>query len=157
MNWTLIENLIRKHEGVRNSVYTDSQGHLTIGIGWNLDDPDAAFMCSHFGLYLPDLRNGTMILSDAQIEEVFDYQVRSTISSAMKLLPNFLMMPDEVQAAVCDMVFNLGEPKFAQFHVMIAALSNGDWKGAAAAAGDSLWARQVPNRAKDDISILEAA
>ena len=38
---------------------------------------------------------------------------------------------------------------------MLAALERGDWAGAQAAALDSLWAKEVPNRAKFLAAILK--
>lgn len=157
MNRTLIEQLVTKHEGRRAAVYTDTAGKLTIGIGWNLDGAESQDICDHFGLDLEGLKHGCTTLTDAHIDEVFEYQLSEVIGQAMKLLPGFNAMPDTVQAVVCDMIFNLGEPDFAQFHATIAALNAGDWKTAAIHAGESLWAKQVPTRAKDDMQLLEAA
>lgn len=157
MDRTLIENLIGKHEGRRAAVYQDSRGVLTIGCGWNLEDGDSQDICDHFGLDLNALKNGTETLTEPQIDQVFSYQLSRTISEAMQLFPNFSTMPDTVQAVVCDMIFNLGIGGFSKFHRTVAALTAGNWKQAAIDAGESLWAQQVPNRAKDDISLLNAA
>ena len=156
MNRILIENLITKHEGVRVSVYTDTTGHLTIGIGWNLDSPDAARIAGLFGLNLNALKNGDEVMTQDQVDEVFDYQLNIVIGQANQLFPNFLAMPDTVQAVVCDVIFNMGLPVFREFVNTIAALKAGDWKLAAAGLQASKWFYQVPNRARDDISILEA-
>ena len=43
--------------------------------------------------------------------------------------------------------FNLGMSRFRAFKNMLAALARGDFAGAAGAMVDSLWARQVPQRA----------
>lgn len=157
MNRQFIEQFIAKHEGRRSKVYSDSRGILTIGIGWNLEDKQSADICEHFGLNLDKLKSGEQCLSDEQIDQVYDYQVTQTISSASGLLVGFMAMPDNVQAVVVDMIFNLGLPRFSKFRDTIAALNRGGWKQAAIDAGQSLWAKQVPNRAKEDIALLEAA
>jgi lysozyme len=157
MDRALIENLIEKHEGRRHSVYKDTLGILTIGVGWNLEDSDSDIICSHFGLSLDDLRSGAVALTDAQIDEVKSYQINEVILTARRIFPNFDSMPDTVQAVVCDMLFNLGETRFSKFVSTIAVLKLGDWKQAAIDAGNSLWAKQVPHRAADDIALLNAA
>ena len=105
MNRALIESLIQKHEGRRSKVYADSLGILTIGIGWNLEDPQSEDICEHFRLNLNQLKNGTETLTDGQIDSVFSYQVTRTISDAASILPNLMTMPDNVSAAVIDMMF----------------------------------------------------
>lgn len=155
MNRQLIEQLVTKHEGRRSHVYTDTVGKPTIGIGWNLDNPDSVEICDHYGLSLGELKAGTVSLTDAQIDEVFSYQLTEAIGVTQKLFPNFDTMPDNVQAVICDMVFNMGEPAFSQFHATIAALNDGDWKLAAQHALQSLWAKQVPHRAADDAQLLQ--
>src|SRR6266566_3805866 len=136
MDRALIEKLIERHEGRRHGVYKDTLGNLTIGVGWNLEDADSETICEHFGLNLSDLRSGLDTLTDSQISQVFDYQVTATISAAMSVFPNFQMMPDTVQAVVCDMIFNLGETRFSKFVSTIAVLKKGDWKQAAIDAGN---------------------
>lgn len=157
MNRTQIETWIAGHEGRRSVVYDDTVGKPTIGIGWNLDDAESQDICDHFGLNLAELKAGTAALTDAQIDEVFDYQLSEVIVQAGKLLPGFDAMPDTVQMVVCDMLFEMGEPSFSQFHETLAALHAGDWKLAAVHAGQSKWATQVPDRAKSDMQLLEAA
>lgn len=157
MNRALIENLIEKHEGRRYKVYSDSRGILTIGVGFNLEDAGAKDICDRYGLDLDELKTGAVALTDPQIDEIFDFQLTAVISAATGIFPNFANMPDTVQAVVCDMIFNLGETRFSKFVSMIAVLKLGDWKQAAIDAGNSLWAKQVPHRAADDIALLNTA
>jgi lysozyme len=156
MDRILIEDLITRHEGRRASVYKDTEGNLTIGCGFNLDADNASAICSMFGLNWRNLRNGSASLTDDQIDEIFEYQVNKAIGGALTLLPNFQNMPDQAQAVVVDQIFNLGLAGFSEFHLEIAALKAGDWAEAAAQMKDSDWYDQVPNRAKDDIALLES-
>ncbi len=157
MNRKMIEDLITKHEGYKSRVYFDSKGNPSIGIGWNLNSAGSDVLCHLLGVSLDDLKSGRVYLSDGLIDKAFDYQLGAALLSAAHLFPGFMSMPDVVQAVIADMIFNMGYPRFATFRDMIAALNSGDWKRAAVAAGDSLWAEQVPSRAKDDIHILNAA
>lgn len=156
MNRTLIENLIAKHEGRRPTVYIDSVGKQTIGIGFNLDAPDAQAICKNLGMDYPAILAGD-VLSDGQIDSIFDYQLNKVIAQAQITLPTFTTMPDEVQAVVCDMIFNLGWAGFQSFQHTIYCLKSGSWKDAAANMKTSKWAQQVPNRANEDMQLLEAA
>lgn len=50
--------------------------------------------------------------------------------------------------ALCNMLYNLGEPHFLGFRKMRAAIRRNDWMEAAYQAQDSEWYRQVPRRAE---------
>lgn len=153
----MIAELIEKHEGRRKTVYKDSRGILTIGVGWNLEDSESDVIAGHFGLDLADLKAGTLSLTDDQINQVRDFQINEAILAAKRYFPNFNTMPANPQAVIVDMIFNLGETRFSKFVSTIAQLKAGNWKQAAIDAGNSLWAKQVPHRAADDIALLNAA
>jgi hypothetical protein len=55
------------------------------------------------------------------------------------------------------MMFEMGLPRFSKFVSTIGQLKAGNWKLAAIDAGNSLWAKQVPHRAAEDIALLNAA
>ena len=57
------------------------------------------------------------------------------------------------QGALLDMAALAGWPT-RPFHDMLAALERGDWAAASTAALDSLWAKEVPGRAKAIAAIL---
>lgn len=157
MDQVFIENLIAKHEGRRATVYKDTRGILTIGIGFNLEDGDAQDICDHFGLNIAALKNGTALLTNPQIDEIFQYQFTEATSEAMVLLPNFTTMPDKVQAVVVDLIFNMGPTRFSEFHDTIQALKSGKWVAAAQHLKESLWYTQVGDRAVEDCGLLMAA
>lgn len=157
MNRQMIEQLVQKHEGRRTAVYLDTMGHPTIGIGWNLDGAGAADICDHYGINLADLREGKEILTETQIDEIFDCQLTEVISQANRLLPNFPTMPDTVQSVVCDLLFNMGVTRFSKFVSTIGQLKRGDWKQAAGDLRSSLWFHQVKSRGTDNVGILESA
>ena len=46
------------------------------------------------------------------------------------------------------MMFNLGRPRLTKFRKMYEAVMDANWIEAAIQMEDSLWARQVPNRAE---------
>jgi hypothetical protein len=102
------------------------------------------------------LRSGTAILTESQIDETFDHQLTEAISEFISILPNLNQMPDDVHAAVVDMMLNLGLSRYSKFVGTIGELRPGNWKAAAIDAGNSLWAKQVPHRTADDIGLLNA-
>lgn len=157
MNRILIENLVAKHEGRRVAVYKDSKGILTIGIGFNLEALAAPGICSTFGLNYQGLLDGTIILTEDQIDEIFQFQLNNVIAQAQATFPTFNTFPDDVQAVICDMIFQLGWKGFQGFHHTISCIKSGSWKDAAANMLASDWAKETPGRAREDASIMEAA
>ena len=53
------------------------------------------------------------------------------------------------------MMFNLGRPRLSKFRNMKKALDKRDWKLAAVEGRDSLWYRQVSNRAERLMTRME--
>ena len=128
----LITNKCRKYiaenEGLRLKLYFCSEGIATIGYGRNLIDTgiskeEAQLMLEN------DIGKAIAILYD-----VFTFD-------EMKLWPK------NMQIAMVDMVFTLGERGFKQFEKMITAIKNKNFRLAAEELLDSLYARQLPNRA----------
>ncbi len=121
---------IKKCEGLKLDTYIDTTGNLTIGWG----------RC---------LRNG-INLDEAELMFQNDYK-RS--ADELEQYDWFLNQPDGVKSALINMNFNLGIYKLLEFKEMIEALESKDYTKAAFEAMDSLWGRQVPQRAKD-ISVM---
>lgn len=157
MDRTQIEQLIEKHEGRRAAVYTDTDGNLTIGIGLNLDAQGAQETCASCGVDFDGLRSGTATLEDTQIDQLFEVQLNAAIYGAQCQVQNFNALPDNAQAVVVDMVFNLGSTGFAKFRKLIAALEAQNFVDAAAEIKDSLWCGQVKTRCLDNAALMEAA
>jgi lysozyme len=121
---TLIDQL-RRDEGVRSTVYLDSRGIPTIGVGRNLRDVG---------------------LSDPEV----DFLLANDIQRAEDGLSGFAWyqgLDDVRKGAVTNMAFNLGVAGLLHFPHMIAALAKQDWSGAAAEMVNSDWAKQVGARA----------
>lgn len=120
---------IEKHEGRRKTVYKDSLGHDTIGIGHLVSKP----------------------LHDDVIDFIFLYDIHETIASIKKKQPWILeprAMNQVKRNMLVEMVFNLGINRFGKFKKMIKAAKAKDWQTAHDEALDSLWAKQVKGRAK---------
>ena len=121
-----IKDLLTLHEGKRNLPYEDTEGHLTIGIGHNLEKP----------------------LSEAAIQQIFQDDLREAQSELDRVLPNWTDHNIPRQNVLIDMTFNLGAPRFLTFKKFIKALSRHDYTEAAKEMLDSQWADQVGQRAE---------
>ena len=117
---------IKLCEGLKLTVYVDTMGHESIGWGRNLD-------------------NGIRI---DEAELMFQNDLKQTVSE-LEQCDWYVMQPEHVKNALINMNFNLGIHKLLQFKNMIAALKDKDYTNAAIHALDSLWSKQVGQRAKD--------
>lgn len=125
MNRTRLKVLLVKDEGMRNFPYKDTDGHLTIGVGRNLEDRG---------------------LSDDEVAFLLDNDILR-VWEECSTFPYFGSLDETRQHAIMDMVFNLGLPRFLKFEQLGAALEARDFEKAAAEMLDSVWAKQVGERA----------
>jgi lysozyme len=117
---------IKKDEGLRLHTYIDTNGHCTVGWGRNLE-------------------NG-ICLDEAEL--MFQNDLKQVVQE-LDGLPWMAEQPQHVKNALINMNFNLGITKFLEFTGMINALKSHNYTLAAQEALNSLWAKQVPNRAKE--------
>ena len=120
-------------------------GYPTFGVGHLIvkDDPE-------YGE--PE---GTEISED-RVWEAFEKDLRIAESECVALYNNkFMTWPDEVQEILVNMMFNMGRTRLSKFKKMHAAILESDWKTAAAEGRDSLWYKQVTNRAERLMGRLE--
>tara|TARA_R110000796_G_scaffold80193_1_gene177532 strand:+ start:63 stop:476 length:414 start_codon:yes stop_codon:yes gene_type:complete len=121
-----IKDLLVLHEGMRNKPYEDTNGHLTIGVGRNLD---------------------SMGLTD---DEVY-YLLKNDISRCEKELTEsfdwFAGLIDIRKEAMINICFNIGITSLRRFKKALSAMEAKDYPLAAKEFLDSLWASQVGQRA----------
>ena len=127
-----IQDLIKKHEGLRLNMYLDSLGIPTIGWGFNLRD--------------------NAISTD--IAQALLNFILSPILSQLATYDWFNKLNDVRQAAIVDMAYNLGLSKLLQFQHMLQAIEAGNFDDAADEMLNSLWAKQVGSRAQEDASLI---
>lgn len=120
-----IQAWIKKNEGLDLNTYIDTTGHATVGWGRNLE-------------------NG---ISLDEAELMFQNDLKQTVSQLEKC-SWYINQPQNVKNALINMNFNLGINKLSQFHGMISALEAKNYTLAAQEALNSLWAKQVGDRAK---------
>jgi len=121
-----ILEMLKRHEGFKQFPYLCTAGKLTVGYGRNLDDVGLSEYEAEF-LLLQDIRHATKRLTT--------------------IFPEFYQFTVNRQAALIDMMVNLGSRRFLLFRKMIVAIKKGNWEDAANEAIDSKWHQQVGNRA----------
>lgn len=130
----LTSDLIR-HEGKVNTIYLDSEGYKTFGIGHLIKAGEP-----EFGLPV-----GTKV-DDERVLEAFRADLVLAIKECEKLFPAIGDYPDEVQSILVNMTFNLGRPRLSKFKKMIKAVEENDWNRAADEMMNSKWYKQVKSR-----------
>lgn len=148
-----VRPILRHHEGDRPTVYPDSLGISTIGVGLNLEQPGARSICEQCGADYDALLAGTASLTPQQTDSILNHFIVDTAAWLSEIFPNFAQYSVPRQAALVDMGF-MGAGKFSEFHNLIAAVKMENWNEAAAQALQSLWAKQVGQRAHDDAALL---
>jgi lysozyme len=130
----LKKRLVAK-EGWRKKVYRCPAGKWTIGVGRNLNDRG---------------------LSDIEIEMLLNHDVDIAVDDAESIFGlQFKTWAPARQAAILDMLFNLGKTRFEDFGNMISAIRRLNWNDAARHAKSSLWYTQVKGRAIEVVKMLE--
>jgi len=123
----LIETL-RRHEGVKNTLYKCTSDKWTIGVGRNLEDVG---------------------ISDDEI----DYLLENDIERTEELLDEYMEWWRDLdsvrQEAMVNFVFNVGIGTAQKFKKAIAALQEQDYDTAADEMMDSNWSKQVGQRAEE--------
>lgn len=156
MNRERCRQRIKGHEGLRLVRYFDSQDIPTIGWGFNLIKDGARERIKEFGLDYDAVLRGEQQITEAQADSLFDLDFQDAVQDGPLLVSNFARHPDEMQEVIVDMRYQLGAVGFKKFRKAIAALENLDYGQAAIELADSLWAQQTPDRAEENIAIVQA-
>jgi len=114
------------HEGLRLKPYTDTTGHLTIGVGRNLSD---------------------IGITRGEALDMLETDIERAIGQLFLRWPWAEHLDAVRQRVLIDMVFNLGADGVGRFPRMLAAARAGDYASAAAEMLASKWAAQVGQRA----------
>jgi GH24 family phage-related lysozyme (muramidase) len=143
-----------KFEGWEETVYRDTKGILTIGYGFNLEDPSIRAKLKAKGLDVTGMLNGNVKITQEQALPILEEIYKESYETARSKFSNFDTFPDEVKHTVTDMVYNMGEPTFDEFKKMKKALLLNDYAEASRQIADSSYAQQTGNRAKQHINTL---
>lgn len=125
-------------EGVVYKIYEDHLGYATFGVGHLVleSDPEHGEPV------------GTPI-SEERVRECFEKDLQTAIDECVVLYGEaWESFPGEVQEVVVNMLFNLGRPRLTKFKNFNKNILEGNWSGAAPEGRDSIWYRQVGDRAE---------
>ena len=151
-----ISEMLKRHEGVRDKVYQDSEDNPTIGIGFNLNRRDAKREIELLGLDYNDILNGKVSLTDKEVNTLFQKDLLNAIKDAKSFLPDFEEKPNKVKIVLVNMSFNMGLTRLNQFVKFKDALIKKDYKRASKEMKDSRWYHQVGNRSKELVKIMNS-
>jgi len=145
MNRDNVFEQLKIDEGVVYEIYEDHLGYATFGVGHLITPNDLEYNWSI----------GTPI-SEERVAEVFESDLDIAILECKMLYgESWDMFCDEVKEVLVNMMFNLGRPRLSKFKKMNANLKIANHKEAAKEGRDSLWYRQVGNRAERLMTRLE--
>ncbi len=138
MNRESVYDQLKIDEGVEYEIYKDHLGYPTFGVGHLVLKSD----------YEYGKEVGTPV-SVERVKECFESDLDIAISECDALYEEgvFGDLPGEVQEILVNMMFNMGRTRLSKFKKMHAAILEANWTEAAKEGKDSLWYRQVTNRA----------
>jgi lysozyme len=125
---------LRRDEGVRYSVYKDTKGIDTVGVGHNLQAKPlpAGWKCP---------------LNDTQVDSLLDDDLEDVFHDLDRNLPWWTDLNDVRQRVICNMAYNLGITKLLGFRNTLVFMRQGKYDAAADGMLASAWATQVKGRA----------
>lgn len=132
MDRQLLKDQLERHEGLRLKPYRDTVGKLTIGYGRNLDDVGIA----------PE-----------EAELMLDNDIDAALKQ-LRTVDEFNDLDSVRQVVIVNMAFNLGFYGLMSFSKMWKAVARNDYAEASRQMLNSLWARQVGNRADELARIM---
>lgn len=133
---------IKEDEGFRKNIYRCTAGKLTVGYGYNLEaNPQQLHWRQIADIKLNGItQDFAEQLLLAEIKDI-ENELHSKLVFWSKLSPTR-------KDVLINMAYNLGVPGLLKFKNTLQLLYHEKYKEAAEHMLDSLWAKQVPNRAK---------
>ena len=134
---------LKLREGKRLTVYKDSLGKLTVGVGHLVRPQD-------------NLKLGDKITNErcnAFLEEDMATAFKAALDQAKEIGKH----SDDFVLALTSVNFQLGTGWPEKFYSSYPKLVNGDWQGAIEGFKSSKWAKQTPVRVDDFVKAIEIA
>lgn len=126
---SMVSNLneqLMRDEGVKLKAYVDTTGHITIGVGRNLET------------------NG---ISEDEARYMLNNDIVKATAALVEELPWTKQLDDVRFAALVNMAFNMGIGGLLGFVIMLGYMKSGDYAAASDAMLRSKWGDQVGDRA----------
>ena len=120
-------------EDRRRRIYVDTVGKVSGGVGRNLTDRG---------------------FSEDEIDLMLSNDIAGVVTDLDRALPWWRQMTEARQNVLANMCFNLGINRLLGFKNTLAFMQGGRYDAAAAGMLDSLWAKQVWDRAKRLAAIM---
>jgi lysozyme len=133
-----ITDLIKKHEGLVLVPKPDAKGMYEVGYGHDID-PKYPMPSS---------------ITVEQAEALLNSDIIEATGECQRIFIDFTNLDEVRQAVLIDMAYELGEHGLSGFKILIGAVENHNWQLAAQAMYHSLWAREVPERFKEDQQMM---
>ena len=119
---------IKRQEGLRLTAYVDTLGNRSIGYG-----------------HTPAFPGQT--ITEAEADSWLMQDLNSAQTDLLTALPWCSSLSVPRYCVLWNMCFNMGISHLLEFHLMLAAVREGNYKEAARQMLNSLWASQVHDRA----------
>ena len=136
---------LKTDEGCKYEIYLDHLGLPTFGIGHLVTERDPEYQ-----------KEVGTVVDEIRVNEVFEQDIQVTMNDCKKVYDDWDSMDETVKLICCNMMFNLGYPRYCKFKKMVQAIKDGDWLEAGNQMQDSRWYKQVTNRADRLISRMKA-
>ena len=148
--------MLKRHEGVRLTAYTDSQNRRAIGIGFDLETKENLKLLRQMypNIDIDALLREEISLTMEQINALFPITLERALNDCLAIFPGFQTLPRTVQDVLVNMSFNLGRTKLLGFKKMIEAVNSGDWYRMAREMVNSKWYGQVGDRSIELVRII---
>lgn len=147
-----IEEQLKIDEGSSLTIYKDTKGYWTVGIG-HLIKRDSTIHREE-AIRLLDKELTTYATNGRITPAEQSYLFRKDLAAVQKGIAHssfygvYQGLDPVRQSAIQNMVFQLGVLGVSKFRKMWAAIAKGDYSQAAKEGLDSTWFKQTPNRAR---------
>lgn len=150
-----ITSWITDWEGYSERVYTDAQGHPTVGIGFQLDKEGAQQKIESLGLNYQAVVEGTQSLNDDQIKQLLNADIATATKEVQELVSNFDDLPEDRQEILVDLVLEIGEAELSNHSDFVEAVESKDWELAAEIIKNTHWYEEAGLRAHSIVNVLK--
>ncbi|HDC4672328.1 glycoside hydrolase family protein [Enterobacter kobei] len=150
-----ITDMIIYDEGEKLTIYKDTEGYWTIGVGHLLTKSpskdeairqlDKLVGTGHYGY-----------INKQESRKILEIDINQTIKQIgrTELINVYTSLDIVRRTALVNMCYQLGVQGVLQFKKMLGYLEQGDYEKAADEALNSKWAKQTPNRARRVTEVL---
>lgn len=138
---------ISAHEGRRRSMYLDTNGFVTCGVGHLIAKCDDATALDWYRADRPANRgeiisdwsdvkyckrkNGNLYLPEEEIDRILTFDIDQFVSQLESVFPQLETYPSGVQVALLDIAFNTGSVTKSKWPRLVQNVVNHDWVNAA--------------------------